>query len=35
MIINITNPAKDALNNMFQSYNLDFKYIRIYLKEIA
>lgn len=35
MIINITNSAKNAIHNMFEIYNLDFKYIRVYLKEIA
>lgn len=39
MIINITDLAKVALNEMFKSYgtdNLDIgRYIRVYLKEIA
>ncbi len=39
MIINITDLAKAALDEMFKSYggnNLDNrKYIRVYLKEIA
>lgn len=35
MIINITDLAKAAFNNMFRSYNVNSKYIRVYLKEIA
>lgn len=36
MIINITDPAKTALDNMFKNYPTDEKkYIRVYLKEIA
>lgn len=39
MIINITDLAKAALDDMFKNYKMDEldneKYIRIYLKEIA
>lgn len=35
MIINITDLAKAALNDMFINYNISEKYIRVYLKEIA
>ena len=35
MIINITDLAKAALNDMFKNYNISEKYIRVYLKEIA
>ncbi len=39
MIINITDLAKAALDDMFKNYEMDEldneKYIRIYLKEIA
>lgn len=35
MIINITDLAKAALNDMFKNYNISKKYIRVYLKEIA
>lgn len=39
MIINITDLAKAALDEMFKNYETDEldnrKYIRIYLKEIA
>ena len=32
MIINITDLAKAALNDMFKNYNISEKYIRVYLK---
>lgn len=35
MIINISNPAKKELNNIFESYNLDVKYLRVYIKEVS
>ncbi|XAM37250.1 hypothetical protein TPHSE_15330 [Terrisporobacter petrolearius] len=39
MIINITDLAKAALDDMFKNYEMDEldneKYIRVYLKEIA
>ncbi len=35
MIINITDLAKNALDNLFIEYNVDLKNIRLYLKEIA
>ncbi len=39
MIINITDLAKSALDDMFKNYEMDEldnkKYIRVYLKEIA
>lgn len=35
MIINISNPAKDELNKLFDSYSITNKFIRIYIKEIS
>ena len=35
MIVNISNPAKDELNKMFDAYNISNKSIRIYIKEIS
>ncbi len=39
MIINITDLAKAALDDMFKNYEMDEldneKYVRVYLKEIA
>lgn len=35
MIINITDMAKVALNNMIKDYNVDSNNIRVYLKSIA
>lgn len=35
MIINISNSAKKELNNIFESYNLDVKYLRVYIKEVS
>lgn len=35
MIVNITDLAKAALDDMFKNYNVSDKYIRVYLKEIA
>lgn len=35
MIINITDLAKSALDNLFIEYNVNYKNIRLYLKEIA
>lgn len=35
MIINISNPAKKELNNIFEPYNLDVKYLRVYIKEVS
>lgn len=35
MIINITDMAKVALDNMLKDYNVDINNIRIYLKSIA
>lgn len=35
MIINITDLAKNALDNLFIEYSVNFKNIRLYLKEIA
>lgn len=35
MIINITDMAKVALNNMIKDYNVDRNNIRVYLKSIA
>jgi Fe-S cluster assembly iron-binding protein IscA len=34
MIINISEPAKKELNNIFKSYSLDTKYLRVYIKEV-
>ncbi len=35
MIVNITDLAKAALDDMFKNYNVSDKYIRVYLKEIT
>lgn len=35
MIINISDTAKAALNNLFEAYNTDSRSIRVYLKELA
>lgn len=35
MIINISNSAKKELNNLFNSYNICNKFIRIYIKQIS
>ena len=35
MIINISNPAKDELNKLFEAYLTDNKFIRIYIKQIS
>lgn len=35
MIINISKPAKDELNKMFEAYSIKDKYIRIYIKEVS
>ncbi len=35
MIINISDQAKSELNNMFKSYNIENKFLRIYIKEIS
>lgn len=35
MIINITEMAKVAFNNMIKNYNVDKSNIRVYLKSIA
>lgn len=35
MIINISDQAKNELNNMFNSYNIENKFLRIYIKEIS
>lgn len=34
MIINISDSAKKELNSLFDSYNLDTKFIRIYINKI-
>ncbi|CEJ73441.1 hypothetical protein JGS6364_08411 [[Clostridium] sordellii] len=35
MIINISNPAKDELNKMFNEYKLSNKIFRVYIKELS
>lgn len=35
MIINISDSAKKELNNLFDSYNICNKFIRIYIKQIS
>ncbi len=35
MIINISNPAKEELNNMFKEYNINNKYLRVYIRELS
>jgi hypothetical protein len=35
VIINISNPAKEKLNNMFKDYGVFDKYLRVYIKEVS
>lgn len=35
MIINISNSAKEELNNMFKEYNINDKHLRVYIKELS
>ncbi len=35
MIINISTPAKEELNKMFDFYNINCKFVRIYIKQIS
>ena len=35
MIINISNSAKDELNNMFKEFQVDNRYLRVYIKEVS
>lgn len=35
MIINISDSAKKELNNIFKSYSLYTKYLRVYIKEVS
>lgn len=35
MIININDSAKEELDNIFSTYSLDKKFIRIYINKIS
>lgn len=35
MIINIADPAKSNLDEMFKNYNLIEKYFRVYIQKIS
>ncbi len=35
MIINITDPSKSNLDDMFNNYNLIEKYFRVYIQQIS
>ncbi len=35
MLVKISNKAKNEINNIFNSYNIENKFLRIYIKEIS